>query len=237
MDKERNPFHCAVCGQGFIRQAGLTRHQRHFNHNPSQRKLPSASRYVDVEDQIDSETRDMPRGQTRYFAGAGETYGQCPPREYESPDWDPLHPFVSKRVWNFCVSAVAEQIGKSALDRMLQRDIFAEDIMFKDTNEMWETLNEAMTDWYGEWEAGEIEVEGTKRKYWRRNPLPLIKYLMSNPSFKDSLSYSPCHEFDPEGKRTYSEMWTANWWWTTQVSLGGLHTSTHSQYTNQSTNL
>ena len=43
---------------------------------------------------------------------------------------------------------------------------------------------------------------------------------MGNPMFKDVLKYAPEKAYlDPEGKnRIYDEMWSADWWWDTQVS-------------------
>lgn len=56
---------------------------------------------------------------------------------------------------------------------------------------------------------------------WRRDPVECVKELMGNPAFKDYMSYIPEHAYlDKGGKvRIYDEMWTADWWWNTQVSL------------------
>ena len=49
--------------------------------------------------------------------------------------------------------------------------------------------------------------------------------LLGNPAFKEYLSYIAEHIYlDNEGKvQTFDEMWTANWWWNTQVSLFEIH--------------
>ena len=56
---------------------------------------------------------------------------------------------------------------------------------------------------------------------WSRDPVECIYELLSNPMFKDSISYVPEKVYeDSKGKtRIYDEMWTADWWWDVQVSL------------------
>ena len=42
---------------------------------------------------------------------------------------------------------------------------------------------------------------------------------MVNPMFKDVLKYAPEKAYLDEGKNhIYDEMWSADWWWDTQVS-------------------
>lgn len=42
---------------------------------------------------------------------------------------------------------------------------------------------------------------------------------MESPTFRDLMAYAPEHVYkDKNGKvRIYDEMWTADWWWNTQV--------------------
>lgn len=55
---------------------------------------------------------------------------------------------------------------------------------------------------------------------WRRDPVECVNELMGNPAFKNYISYVPEHVYaDDVGQdRIYDEMWTADWWWKTQVS-------------------
>lgn len=56
---------------------------------------------------------------------------------------------------------------------------------------------------------------------YRRDPVECIRELIGNPAYDGSIAYAPERVFyDAEGKnRAYNEMWTADWWWDTQVSL------------------
>lgn len=64
---------------------------------------------------------------------------------------------------------------------------------------------------------------------WKRDPVECIKELMGNPAFKDQMAYVPERVYaDSAGSnRIYDEMWTADWWYDTQVSLLLLHSSVH----------
>jgi Plavaka transposase len=59
---------------------------------------------------------------------------------------------------------------------------------------------------------------------WRRDPVECVKELMGNPAFKNHMSYVAEHVYlDKGGKvRIFDEMWTADWWWNTQVSLSNI---------------
>ncbi len=82
-----------------------------------------------------------------------------------------------------------------------------------------------------EWLYHTFEVEGDRKdetgkileepcELWYRDPVECIAELFSNPSFNDSIAYSPERVYaDKAGKnRIYDEMWTADWWWNIQVS-------------------
>jgi len=58
-----------------------------------------------------------------------------------------------------------------------------------------------------------------KLELWRRDPVECVKELLGNPALKDHMKYAPEQVYeDVEGKtRVFDEMWTANWWWDTQV--------------------
>jgi Plavaka transposase len=56
---------------------------------------------------------------------------------------------------------------------------------------------------------------------WKRNPVECVQELLGNPSFKEHLAYAPEHVYKDAGGKTriFDEMWTADWWWDTQVSF------------------
>jgi hypothetical protein len=54
---------------------------------------------------------------------------------------------------------------------------------------------------------------------WKRDPVECVKELIGNPAFQNLVSYVPQRAYaDKAGlKRIFDEMWTADWWWDTQV--------------------
>jgi hypothetical protein len=58
---------------------------------------------------------------------------------------------------------------------------------------------------------------------WIRNPVECVQELLGNPAFRDNISYIPERVYNDKAgsTRVYDEMWTADWWWDTQVCLRG----------------
>ena len=102
-------------------------------------------------------------------------------------------------------------------------------ISFKSNYQLVKTVDKLWTgpSWYCEiidlagdqvGEDGRTLVEDLE--LWRRDPVECVNELIGNPSFKDYISYVPEHVYtDDAGQdRIYDKMWTADWWWKTQVS-------------------
>lgn len=53
--------------------------------------------------------------------------------------------------------------------------------------------------------------------YWR-SPAQIIRHLVGEPMYRDSLIYAPVQEFNSSGKRIYHDLYSADWWWEKQVS-------------------
>jgi len=54
---------------------------------------------------------------------------------------------------------------------------------------------------------------------WKHDPVECVKELIGNPVFQNLISYVPQRVYaDKAGmEHIFNEMWTANWWWDTQV--------------------
>jgi Plavaka transposase len=60
-----------------------------------------------------------------------------------------------------------------------------------------------------------------KLELWRRDPVECVRELLGNPGLKNHMKYAPVQVYeDLEGNnRIFDEMWTADWWWNTQVNI------------------
>ena len=79
------------------------------------------------------------------------------------------------------------------------------------------------------WVSDVIKMKGNKLdanhvamteevELWRQDPVDCIKELIRSPTFAESLVYEPVQVFRGQS-REYSEMNTADWWWTIQVCV------------------
>jgi hypothetical protein len=61
-----------------------------------------------------------------------------------------------------------------------------------------------------------------------RDPIEAIKALLGDPSLADHIVYRPKKIFSKQvdemgnRKQIRTEMWSGNWWWTTQVPIDSL---------------
>lgn len=75
--------------------------------------------------------------------------------------------------------------------------------------------------------TGDKEGNGAERQkevleFWTRDPIECIQELISNPTYKDHMAYTPERAYDhidgTSESRIWDEMWTGDWWWNIQVS-------------------
>ena len=77
----------------------------------------------------------------------------------------------------------------------------------------------------GEWDLHTFEdmrwTDNHQRliKYWSRDIIKSMRWLMRQPAYAEHLIYAPqrCFNSDTPPRRLYTEMHTADWWWETLV--------------------
>ncbi|KAF8877773.1 hypothetical protein BD779DRAFT_1677121 [Infundibulicybe gibba] len=125
--------------------------------------------------------------------------------------WDP---FASQEEWELAVWLM-KNIGQTSTDKFLKLPVHVDALP---TGPNWEC--EIVTvpgDQCGE----DGEIVGEEMELWYRDPVECIKELLSNPAFKDSISYVPerIYTSSDGDDQIYDEMWTGDWWWDTQTKL------------------
>jgi Plavaka transposase len=48
---------------------------------------------------------------------------------------------------------------------------------------------------------------------WFRDPVELVKRLISNPGFKNEFDYAPFHEYDSQGRHRFHDFMSGDWAW------------------------
>lgn len=71
-------------------------------------------------------------------------------------------------------------------------------------------------------QGDQVDEDGTpmteELEMWVRDPVECVQQLLGNPAFRDDLQYRPRRiRKRSSKKRVFSEAWTADWWWNTQV--------------------
>ena len=77
----------------------------------------------------------------------------------------------------------------------------------------------------GEWELHTLEDmrwndnRPPPIKYWSREIITTMRWLMGQPAYAENLIYVPqrCFNSDTLPKRLYTEMYTVHWWWETKA--------------------
>ena len=53
--------------------------------------------------------------------------------------------------------------------------------------------------------------------FYYRKTLDYVRYLVRQVEYRSNIVYASVREYDSSGERLYSQMYTADWWWDTQV--------------------
>ncbi|KAF8885298.1 hypothetical protein BD779DRAFT_1611957 [Infundibulicybe gibba] len=138
--------------------------------------------------------------------------------------WDP---FASQEEWELAVWLM-KNVGQTSTDEFLKLPVmnlsfrnnrsFLKQVDALPTGPNWECeIVTAPGDQCGE----DGEIVGEDMELWYRDPVECIKELLSNPAFKDLISYVPERVYTSSDgdDRIYDEMWTGDWWWDTQTKL------------------
>lgn len=146
-------------------------------------------------------------------------------------DTDNFYPFDNEFQYSLSVWFLESRLSAGAIDSYIRNEaINPQGRPFKDCKQ-WLSILESIP--YGihndTWQRVSIEFpdeldNGTGRyMLYYRDVTQVIKFLISYLPFRDYLYYAPVRLYteDAEGKpqRVYTELYTADWWWTTQEKL------------------
>ena len=222
-------FGCKLCGRAFAKRQALTYHRRkaHRIWPNADRDAPtnattenqSGHAYADGNTIIHNEDElELELQQREVFPNAGRPLGDTVESFFQYAHWEPLAPFETIEQWRLCRTIVEENIGQGKCDRMLQRDLFVPNAKISNAKQLCKLVAALEADGLGcPWQESGIEVEGRRTPYWHRDPLAAIKFILGHIPFDEDLCYAPVRERAANGERLYSEMWTGDWWWRTQV--------------------
>ena len=163
---------------------------------------------------------------SKVFPDAGKPVRDAPEITQESARLleDPWYPFSNPHEFKQARWMIESCISKSNIDRYFHDGLCtSSDVDFTSGWTLYQQLDrmnpELGPDSWSVREAKWSLAGGASRciTYYYRSPLVCIRYLLKQPCFRDHLVYAPVREYNEAGERMYSEMHTADWWWSTQV--------------------
>jgi len=151
---------------------------------------------------------------------------------------DPYYPFTNEEEFNFAEMVIVDKFSAKSIDKMLKGSVGVKDEIKASlkSNYCLRQMLDRMEDGLGasSWQRSHLEnvvwnAQHAKEpiKFWHRDIIECAKWLLKQPAYADHLSYAPQQWFEEDGRRTYGEMHTADWWWERQV--GTLPSSQYSQ--------
>jgi hypothetical protein len=140
---------------------------------------------------------------------------------YEREGWDPLFPFKTLEQWQLARTMVEANMSKSSVDRLLRRNLVNPSAQVATVDQLRKILQQMpeRDSMPVKWRNGRIQVDRVDMEFWYRDPMEAVRYILNHAPFREHLKYTPTTEINANGERTFSEMWTADWWHRKQVCV------------------
>lgn len=157
----------------------------------------------------------------KFFPTAGRSLGEPVDRWTGPPsDWNPWEPFQNKNDFSLAKWLMTQSLSIEAINDLLTNPLDRiETFSFRSAftlHMLVDSMDRAMG--VGSWSTGTVEFWAGEQKFFYRDPVEVVSYLMRQACFKDEMIYAPRKVYTAQGERVYSDMDTADWWWDTQVS-------------------
>ncbi|KAH9913718.1 uncharacterized protein B0H18DRAFT_887808 [Fomitopsis serialis] len=125
---------------------------------------------------------------------------------------DEWAPFKDEEEWEL-FRWLIKHVGQNRIDEFLKLSIQIDDLP---TGAAWHCETITVT---GDRVGDDGSSMQEQLELWRRDPVDCVKELIGNPTFDGNIAYAPekVYTEDAATIRRYDEMWTAEWWWKTQV--------------------
>ncbi|KAF8512349.1 hypothetical protein JB92DRAFT_2723501, partial [Gautieria morchelliformis] len=141
-----------------------------------------------------------------------------------------FRPFLDQQEWELADWLMTSSASQTKVDHFLKLDITRQCMgpSYKDNRTLLQNIDKLPQG--PTWKCRTITVKGDfldensepieeELDIWYHDPVECVHELIGNPDFCDAMKYVPEHLFSDESEeeKIINEMWTAQWWWDTQV--------------------
>jgi hypothetical protein len=153
---------------------------------------------------------------TTIYEGSGEHlyhseyYDECSQNLLRSP----CHPFRLAYEFRMARYFIPSKASQGNIDSFfLHTPVSSGECSYRTGRGFIKSLEE-MNDLLGKvsWHHSEVDIGGEKISYYYRDPMVIVRYLLGQRAFRESLVYSPVVEHNESSERIYREMHTGDWW-------------------------
>jgi hypothetical protein len=140
----------------------------------------------------------------------------------------PYYPYSSYNQFRLAASVASPKLLPANVIQKVAVDggdaFIPADLAFSSTNDFLARIDQ-LSALQSTWRQGTLTNQrsgvswATDVKFWHRDPLAVLQEIFENPDLKDSCVWEPVKQYNSEGDRVYTDMYTGDWWWRLQVSF------------------
>ena len=155
----------------------------------------------------------------------------------ESREWfkdtgaeSPYYPYSSYGQFRLAASLASPKLSTASVIQKVAVDggnaFIPPELAFASINDFHKRIDQ-LTSLQSKWQEGtlknrRIDVSWvTDVKFWHRDPLAVLQEIFENEDLAQSCVWEPVKQYNSEGERVYTDMYTGDWWWRLQVTWLG----------------
>ena len=130
-----------------------------------------------------------------------------------------FYPYETKGQYSWAkrLSARRHESQADLKSFILEGDHIADTARFESVRQ-YVFAKDELTGCLAEWHMASIESPGKEAvSYYFKDSLAILQEILENKELADQCTYAPKREYNSEGERIYTDMYSGDFWWNMQV--------------------